>query len=151
MTRYLLLLSIAALAFSAVDLTAQATIPQIATDSKGACTTYAPNGGIHAKGSAASSSHSSKPNLDAITIPKLVYAPGPDFPPSVLKEKIFGTVLIALLVDTNGNAKEVHVYKSIGPAFDKAIISAVQRYRFRPALQHGQPVQVKLCIGITHY
>lgn len=133
------LLCIAALGICAAEVTAaQATVPQIATSSQGACTTFA-------------KPHSDSPKADAITAPKLVYAVDPENLPGAPKHSPSGLTAVALLVDTSGNPQQVHVEKSLGPKYDKVIVAAVQQYRFKPALQHGKPVQVKICIGINFH
>ena len=54
-----------------------------------------------------------------------------------------------MLVNTDGNPEQVHVVKSFGPEFDKAAVAAVEQYRFRPALQNGKPVPVKVNVEVN--
>lgn len=57
---------------------------------------------------------------------------------------------MALLVDTDGKAQQVHVEQSLGPNFDKTAIAAIQKYRFKPAMQYGKPVPVKVCVEVNY-
>ncbi|HEV2462488.1 MAG TPA: energy transducer TonB [Acidobacteriaceae bacterium] len=136
MSRYFLL-CIVALAISSTEFTAaQATVPQIATSSQGACTAFA-------------KPHSDSPKANAINAPRLVYTVDPENLPGAPKHPLSGITEVALLVDISGNPQQVHVEKSLGPKYDKVVVAAVQQYRFKPALQHGKPVQVKICVGIN--
>ena len=45
-----------------------------------------------------------------------------------------------VLVGTNGDAQNVRVVVSAG-AFDQATLDAVRRWKFRPAVRDGKPVE----------
>lgn len=150
MTRLPLLLCIAALAISAVVADAQSTAPQVASSSQGACTASASaKPGLDHPDILSKPYVPPKPNPDAITPPVIVYAVDPENLPGAPKHPLSGITEVALLVDISGNPQQVHVEKSLGPKYDKVVVAAVQQYRFKPALQHGKPVQVKICVGIN--
>lgn len=84
-----------------------------------------------------------------IPAPTLIYSVDPQFPADAPKGKFSGFVVVATVVNTDGKPEQVHVVKSLGPEFDKNAVAAVEQYRFRPALQHGKPVPVKVNVEVN--
>ena len=70
-------------------------------------------------------------------------APPPSYPREALREGLRGTVLLQVLVDTDGKPLQVDVAQSSGHrSLDRAAQRHVlARWTFRPALQDGRPVQ----------
>ena len=70
-------------------------------------------------------------------------APPPPYPRDALRAGAQGTVLLRVLVDTDGKPLQVMVERSSGHrSLDREAVRQVQaRWRFEPALHHGQPVQ----------
>jgi TonB family protein len=87
-----------------------------------------------------------KPPPDAITRPSIINLVGARNPPHLPKDRDVETE-VALLVDTDGKPRQVHVEKSFNPAFDQAVVDAIQKWQFEPATQYGKPLQVKICIA----
>jgi TonB family protein len=56
------------------------------------------------------------------------------------KPKFRGTVVLEVLVDTEGNVKQSKVVQSIGPELDKKAVEYVARWKFAPAKKKGLPV-----------
>lgn len=73
--------------------------------------------------------------------PSQVFAPGPDYPPSARLAKKEGYVSIGLVVGIDGVPHDVRVVSSTDKDFDAKAIEAVQRWRLKPALKDGQPVE----------
>ena len=63
--------------------------------------------------------------------------------------KISGTVLVNLWVDQNGIPRDVRVVRGIGKGLDEKAVEAVSKYRFKPAMEDGQPVPVELNMEIN--
>lgn len=57
---------------------------------------------------------------------------------------IEGTVLLDLVVDDQGHAREIKVVKGLGQGLDEAAILAAERCRFRPATRGSDRVAVQL-------
>jgi len=70
-------------------------------------------------------------------------APPPAYPREALREGLRGTVLLQVLVDTDGRPLQVDIARSSGHrTLDRtAQRHVLARWRFRPALQDGRPVQ----------
>ena len=72
-----------------------------------------------------------------------VRAPAPRYPIAALRDRAEGTVMLRVLVDTDGTPIEVLIEKSSGDRnLDKeARQHVLKSWRFKPAMQNGQAVQ----------
>lgn len=70
-------------------------------------------------------------------------APAPPYPRDALRDRLQGSVLLRVLVGTDGQPLQVSVEKSSGHrVLDQAARDQVlKRWAFKPALQNGTPVQ----------
>jgi TonB family protein len=60
--------------------------------------------------------------------------------PQAQADGIEGKFKARLTIDTNGEVSSVDVVTSIDPGFDAAIVAALKRWRFKPAMACGKPV-----------
>jgi TonB family protein len=60
--------------------------------------------------------------------------------PQAQADGVEGKFKARLIVDASGEVSKVEVVTSIEPAFDAAIVAALQRWRFKPAMACGKPV-----------
>jgi protein TonB len=81
--------------------------------------------------------------------PRPVFQPAPNYPPELAKSKAKGKVNLVVLVDASGAVKTATVKHSTNPAFDRAAIDAVKKWKFEPALRDGQKVASKVSIPIV--
>ena len=85
-----------------------------------------------------------------VSAPELIYAPDPKYPKEETKD---GVVIVALIVDAKGLPQQVHVARSLAPDFDKNAVTAVEQYRFKPAMLKAKsapkPVAVKVNIEVN--
>ena len=51
-----------------------------------------------------------------------------------------GTILVNLIVDTNGNPTNVYILHGVGMGMDQKAMEAIKQYKFAPFLKDGQPV-----------
>jgi TonB family protein len=93
-------------------------------------------------------------------MPNLIYQVEPDFPEKARKKKINGNCKVSIVVDIDGQVKDVRVIhsvaedqpsklKAVALAFDEKAIEAVRQYRFEPALLQGKPVPVALTVEVN--
>jgi protein TonB len=69
----------------------------------------------------------------------------PDYPPESRRRGEEGVVRLALRVAADGRVESAEVSASSGhPRLDQAAVEAARRWRFRPAMQAGQPVAATL-------
>jgi Gram-negative bacterial TonB protein C-terminal len=58
-------------------------------------------------------------------------------------------VKVEFVVTTDGDAKEIHVLQSPSEKQGVCAVETVRGYKFLPAMQDGNPVQIKLVLTIT--
>jgi TonB family protein len=90
-----------------------------------------------------------KPVADPVSPPRVIYSVAPVFPAGISDREFSGMVTVAMLLDANGWPQQVHVARSLGPAFDENAVQAVEQYRFKPAILKGKLVPVKVCIEVN--
>ena len=74
---------------------------------------------------------------------KLVY---PDVAPANRKE---GRVFVSFYVDSEGVVKQPKIVKGLDPAYDAAVVAAVQQLpRFTPGRQAGKAVAVSFTVPV---
>lgn len=71
----------------------------------------------------------------------------PQYPSSLLQKKITGKVLIACVIDISGKISSSNVRQSSGNReLDQAALSAVTRWKFKPAQKGGRPVKGSIVV-----
>jgi TonB family protein len=63
--------------------------------------------------------------------------------------KFEGQVLVQLIVNANGQPENVHFVHGVGMGLDEKAVEAVRQYRFRPAMENGNPVPVLLNVQVN--
>jgi TonB family protein len=84
-----------------------------------------------------------------VSAPVLIYSVKPGFTQQARNAKIAGNVLVNLVVDQNGIPTNVRVVRGIGHGLDEKAIEAVSKYRFKPSMEHGQPVPVEINVELN--
>ena len=72
----------------------------------------------------------------------MVFKVDPDYSEQARKAKQEGTVVLNLVVQRDGSVRIVYVVQSLGLGLDEMAIEAVQKWRFRPGMKSGEPVDV---------
>lgn len=71
----------------------------------------------------------------------------PQYPSSLLQKKITGKVVISCVIDTSGKITSSSVRQSSGQReLDQAAVTAVARWKFKPALKAGRPVKGSILV-----
>jgi TonB family protein len=78
------------------------------------------------------------------TPPKPLELVSPEYPRSLKREGTQGNVVVAFTVDTRGRVQDVEVREATNSEFESAAVTAVRKWRFKPALRDGEPVQVRI-------
>ena len=84
-----------------------------------------------------------------MTPPELVYKVDPGYTQEAQKAKISGTVMLAILVGTDGHVSEIHVLDKLEPSLDARAITAVSKWRFKPAMRGTTPVAFRARAGVS--
>jgi periplasmic protein TonB len=81
--------------------------------------------------------------------PYVVFGPRPSYPPEARAGGREGKVRVKVLIAENGTPGETQLAESSGSAsLDEAALTALQRWRFQPALRNGQPVQAWVTVPV---
>jgi protein TonB len=76
--------------------------------------------------------------------------PEPRYPRSAVSARLQGTVLVWVLIDTEGRPREIRVHRSSGyEQLDAAGCDAVSRAQFKPYRQRGEARSAKAIVPIT--
>ena len=85
----------------------------------------------------------------SVTAPKLIRSVDPEYSEEAKRAKFFGTVVVHIVVDEDGNPTHVQVAKSAGMGLDEEAVKAVSQYKFKPATRDGKPVKVEIYIAVS--
>jgi TonB family protein len=97
----------------------------------------------------ASRSQQAKPVGGKVKAPVLIKSVEPSFNPSARALKYGGNVLVNLWVEQDGSPSHLSLVRPVGIGLDEAAIAALQKYRFKPAMQDDKPVRVELNIEVS--
>ncbi|RJQ65196.1 MAG: energy transducer TonB [Desulfobacteraceae bacterium] len=77
------------------------------------------------------------------SVPLYALNPPPPYPALARRRNYQGTVLLDVLVNSQGGANQVKVAQSSGyPVLDQSAVESVRRWRFEPARRFGQPIEM---------
>ena len=97
---------------------------------------------------------------DGVTGPILIFSVEPEFSERMRKQKVYGSCIVSLTVNSDGSVNDVHLLTSTPNLSDKktqaAVMEmqnnctkAVKQYRFTPATYQGNPVPVEMKVEIS--
>ena len=82
-----------------------------------------------------------QPQTASVTRPPVkVLAPLPTYPPAAFAANTRGEVKLRVRVDETGDVDGVEIVEGLPHGVNEAVLAAVGQWKFRPALQNGQPV-----------
>jgi len=84
-----------------------------------------------------------------VSAPVLVSKAEPEYSEEARKAKFSGTVLLSIVVDANGNPRDIHVVRQLGLGLDEKAIEAVMKWRFRPGMRGGHPVATQAQVEVN--
>jgi TonB family protein len=88
-------------------------------------------------------------SIEAVnTAPALISKKEPGYSRRAKKDKVQGVVLLSLIVDVDGKAKQIHVENGLEPGLDANAIKAVKLWRFKPGVKDGSPVPVRAKVEV---
>jgi periplasmic protein TonB len=86
-------------------------------------------------------------NLDQQPTPR--FQAKPVYPFEMRRAGITGQVVVAFIVDSNGNVVEPYSLRSSHREFEQAAIQAVSKWRFRPGKKGGRAVNTRMQVPIV--
>jgi bla regulator protein blaR1 len=84
-----------------------------------------------------------------VSAPELIFAPDPQYSEEAKRAKYQGVCVLSFVVDTEGHPQRVQVVRHLGKGLDQKAVEAVEQYRFKPAMLHGEPVAVQVNIKVN--
>jgi len=86
-----------------------------------------------------------------VSAPRVLENPAPDYSEEARKAKYQGTVVLWLIVDSNGRPRDVRVARSLGMGLDQKAMEAVKLWKFHPAMKDGTPVAVQINVEVNFH
>ncbi len=86
-----------------------------------------------------------------ITPPRVTFNPDPEFSQEARKKGIQGTVVLTMVVTSEGNTDQIRVTKGIGHGLDEKAVEAVSKWKFQPATKDGKPVSVEIAVEVDFH
>lgn len=83
---------------------------------------------------------------NGVSAPVVISAPDPNYP---LGSEIEGTVVLSIVVGTDGLVHDVRVVRSLAPDFDANAAAAVKKWKFKPAQKAGKNVAVEVNVEVS--
>ncbi len=105
--------------------------------------------------------HKMEPNKDSgtnseiysvggsVSAPIPVYKPEPTYTEEARKAKYQGTIVLWIVVDSQGNVTDCRVAKPLGLGLDEKAVETVRTWKFKPALRNGVPVSVRATVEVS--
>jgi len=84
-----------------------------------------------------------------VMAPELISKVEPQYTEQARAAKYEGSVLLSVVVGTDGRAADLKVVKSLGMGLDEKAIEAVEQWQFRPGMKAGVPVKVQAQIEVN--
>jgi periplasmic protein TonB len=84
-----------------------------------------------------------------VSAPSVLYKVEPEYSEEARKAKFQGTVVLAIIVDQNGKARDIRVIRPLGLGLDEKAIEAVMKWRFKPGMKEGASVAVQATVEVN--
>ena len=84
---------------------------------------------------------------DSMTVPSMVSGPVPEYTPDALERGVEGSMRVRCVVTADGQVRSCKVLKGL-PFMNGAVVGALERRKYRPALAQGTPVDVYYTFNI---
>jgi TonB family protein len=86
-----------------------------------------------------------------VTVPRILSKVEPEYSAEARKNKLQGSVLLAVIVDATGAPTQIAILRPLGMGLDEAAIAAVSQWKFSPGRKNGTPVPVFTQIEMTFH
>lgn len=84
-----------------------------------------------------------------VSAPVLVFGPEAEFSDEARRNKYEGVCVVGVIVDAQGNPRNLRVLRRLGMGLDEKALDAVARYRFKPAKKNGKPVSARIEVYVN--
>ncbi len=84
-----------------------------------------------------------------VTAPRLVSKTDPEYSEDARRAKYQGEVQLRVVVDENGNVRQIEISRTLGLGLDEKAVEAVRKWRFQPGRRDGKPVPVWAIVEVN--
>jgi TonB family protein len=84
-----------------------------------------------------------------VSAPSVLFKVEPEYSEEARKAKFQGTVVLSIVVDPSGKARDIKVIRPLGLGLDEKAIEAVSKWRFKPGQKDGAPVPVQATVEVN--
>lgn len=85
------------------------------------------------------------------TAPLTISAPPPSYSEEARRANYQGVCVLGVIVDADGQPKDIRVLMSLGMGLDEEAIKAVGKWKFKPAMMDGKPVKVAIQVEVAFH
>jgi TonB family protein len=86
-----------------------------------------------------------------VTPPRIIgTAPEPNYTDEARQAHVQGTIILGVIIRTDGTGKVEKVVRGLGYGLDEKAIEDFEKWRFEPATKDGKPVAVQLQVTINY-
>jgi periplasmic protein TonB len=86
---------------------------------------------------------------NGVSAPRAIYDPDPEYSDEARRAKYQGTVVLSLIVDAFGHARNIRVARSLGMGLDEKAIDAVEEWQFAPGIKDGHAVATQVNVEVN--
>jgi periplasmic protein TonB len=90
-----------------------------------------------------------RPGMAGVTLPRVTYDPDPEYSDEARHNKYQGSVVLFLIVDAQGQPRDIRLQRSLGMGLDEKAMEAVRKWRFQPATLNGHAVATQINVEVT--
>jgi periplasmic protein TonB len=80
--------------------------------------------------------------------PVPVKTPPPEYPLTMKRDGVSGVVAVSIVIDETGAVVSATVTKSSHPDFEAPAVTAIKKWKFKPAQKNGAPVKMKVTVPL---
>jgi TonB family protein len=86
---------------------------------------------------------------DGVTAPVPVHRVQAEYSDEGKRTHRSGVVKLSVLVDTQGNPRDIQVVEALGMGLDEKAVEAVRQWKFRPGMKNGRLADVRVTLEVT--
>jgi periplasmic protein TonB len=83
-----------------------------------------------------------------VSPPKPIFTPDPEYSKEARRANYQGTVVLGMVVETDGRPYGIKVLRSLKYGLDDKAIEAVEKWRFKPAMKDKTPVAAYISVEV---
>lgn len=86
---------------------------------------------------------------NGVSRPEVIAKVDPEYSEEARAAKYSGSVMLSVVINPDGKAENIQIVKPLGMGLDEKAIEAVEKWRFKPGMNNGVPVNVRAQIEVN--